>query len=58
MAENEIDSGVLAMDLFDEIMDEAQKMSGWGKKSVQNVRNWLGIPDDFELALQIGGDKA
>lgn len=27
MAENEIDSGVLAMDLFDEIMDEAQKMS-------------------------------
>jgi len=33
-------------------------VSGWGKKSVQNVRNWLGIPDDFELALQTGGDKA
>lgn len=30
---------------------------GWGKKSVENVRRWLGIPDGWELVLQPQGEQ-
>ena len=30
----------------------AKSISGWGPKSIKNVRAWLGIPDGYELVLQ------
>ena len=31
----------------------AEKVHGWGKKSVDTNRRWLGIPDGFEPVLQL-----
>ena len=34
----------------------ANDVKGWGPKSVQSTRDWLGIPDNYELVLQRKGE--
>jgi hypothetical protein len=55
--DNDMDGATLWNALQIAVGESAEKIHGWGPKSIENVRNWLGVPERYNLVLQPKGEK-